>query len=125
MIESGLRIRLEPGTHGHAFVVREASSDRCLRRALACVAATCMGHADEVRGRPRMLIAMFHDVPHVDAVVDGSEPIRLSGMVIPDALLEGIVYDSDKMCLMGASLQDSGVALVGCFFSEREKFLTS
>ncbi len=121
----GFRIRIEPGTHGHSFVVREASSDRCLRRALACVAGTCMGHADSLRGRPQMLLAMFRDVRHVDAVVAGKEPIELSGFVVPEAILEGICYDNTGARLMGVSLQDSGVALVGCFHTDREKFLAS
>ena len=84
----GLRIRIEPGTHGHAFVVREASSDRCLRRALACVAASCMGHADSIHGKPQMLLAMFRDVRHVESVVDGKEPIELSGIAVPEAVLD-------------------------------------
>ncbi len=121
----GLRIRIEPGTHGHCFVVREASSDRCLRRALACVAATCMRHADSLRGRPQMLLALFRDVRHVDAVVAGEEPIELSGFVVPEAVSEGVCYDNTRACLMGASLMDSGVALVGCFHTDREKFLAS
>lgn len=121
----GLRIRIEPGTHGHAFVVREASSDRCLRRALACVAATCMRHADSIHGKPHMLLAMFRDVRHVESVVDGKEPIELSGTAVPEVVLEGICYDNTMSCLLGASLQNSGVALVGCFFTDRQKFLSS
>jgi hypothetical protein len=72
-----------------------------------------------------MLIATFRDVRHVDAVIDGDEPIKLTGAAVPESILEGICYDTTRSCLMGASLQDSGVALVGCFHTEREKFLAS
>ena len=89
------------------------------------MAASCMGHADSIHGKPQMLLAMFRDVRHLESVVDGKEPIELSGIAVPEAVLDGICYDNTVSCLMGASLKDSGVALVGCFFTDREKFLLS
>ena len=89
----------------------------------------CGGHMYETRILPpqqnQMLLAMFRDVRHVESVVNGKEPIELSRAAVPEVVLEGICYDNTLSCLLGASSQDLGVALVGCFFTDRQNFLSS